>query len=82
MEKVSDTYKKLGIDFSFPIIIKDANGNETYFENSKDYWHKREFSDKGKVTYYEDSDGYKGGTPRGQSCAGKVIEVDGNGTLI
>jgi hypothetical protein len=118
MKKLSKTYKKLGIDFSFPIVIKDANGNETYYENSKDYWHKSEYDangnrtyfensrghwseydangnqtyfenrdgdfwckyeydDKGKETYYEDSNGYKGGTPRSQSCAGKVIEVDG-----
>ena len=98
MKKLSDTYKELGIDFSFPIVIRDSNGNQTYFEsskdywdkseydangnrtfyeNSKDYWYKYEYNDKGKATYYENSDGYKGGTPRGQSCAGKVIEVDG-----
>jgi hypothetical protein len=29
------------------------------------------------MTYYENSMGEKKGTPRGQSCAGKVIEVDG-----
>jgi hypothetical protein len=56
MKKVSDTYKKLGIAFTFPIEIKDSNGNLTYFENS---------------------DGEKIGTSRSQSCAGKVIEVDG-----
>lgn len=98
MEKVSDTYKKLGIDFSFPIVIRDSNGNQTYYEtsdngwckweydakgrqtyceNSKDYWHKSEYDANGNRTYYENSDGYKGGTPRGQSCAGKVVEVDG-----
>ena len=76
MKKLSDIYKELGIDFTFPIEIKDANGNETYYEES-DYWCKREHDDKGKATYYEDSDGYKGGTPRSQSCAGKIVEVDG-----
>jgi hypothetical protein len=29
------------------------------------------------VTYCENSIGDKKGTPRGKSCAGKVIEVDG-----
>ena len=98
MKKVSDTYKELGIDFTFPIIIKDANGNETYYEDSDDYWEKREYDDNGdqtyfetsngywrkyeydangNQTYYEDSNGRKKGTPRSQSCAGKVIEVDG-----
>jgi len=119
MKKLSKTYKKLGIDFSFPIEIRDANGkltyyedsegfrrkydyddngnetyyensygvwykneydgngNETYFENSNGYWRKSEYDDNGNGTYYEDSYGGKKGTPRSQSCDGKVIEVDG-----
>jgi hypothetical protein len=119
MKKLSETYKKLGIAFTFPIDIKDANGNETYFENSYGFWIKHEYDsngketyyedsdgdwrkseydskgnktyyetsygfwskyeydEKGNKTYYEDSDGYKEGTPRSQSCADKVIEVDG-----
>jgi len=98
MKKLSDTYKELGIDFTFPIEIKDANGNDTYYEESDglwirweydergnqtycecsdDYWSKCEYDSDGYVTYREDKSGYKKGTPRGQSCAGKVIEVDG-----
>jgi len=119
MKKLSDTYKELGIAFTFPIVITnangdetyyeksdgywwrrecDANGNQTYFETSSGYWSRYEYDAKGKETYYEDgegfwskheydangnqtyfenSDGYKDGTPRSQSCAGKVIEVDG-----
>jgi YD repeat-containing protein len=119
MKKVSDTYKELGIDFIFPIEIKDAKGNETYFESSDGYWYKCEYGAKGNETYFESSDGYwckceydangnetysenssgnwykfeydakgnetyfedsrgyKRGTPQSQSCAGKVIEVDG-----
>ena len=34
MKKLSDTLKELGIVFTFPIKIKDKNGNETYSENS------------------------------------------------
>ena len=97
MKKLSDTYKELGIDFTFPILIKDINGNETYCEtsdwwrmheydakgnrtyseNSTGYWSKYEYDAKGNRTYYEDSDGEKIGTPRSQSCAGKIVEVDG-----
>jgi len=98
MKKVSDTYKELGIDFTFPINIKDASGNvtyyedsdgywekfeydadgnETYFEDSNGFWSKREYDANGNRTYFENSDGRKEGTPRSQSCAGKVIEVDG-----
>jgi YD repeat-containing protein len=118
MKKLSKIYKELGIDFAFPIVIKDAKGNKTYFEasdgfwskreydangnityhetsdgyykyeydakgnltyreNSKGYWSKCEYDANGNETYYENSDGYKKGTPRSQSCAGKVIEVDG-----
>jgi hypothetical protein len=119
MKKVSDTYKALGIAFTFPIVIKDAKGNETYYENSTGfwwrreydangnqtyhergdgfwrkheydanrnqtyhvdsdgYWYKYEYDANGKQTYFEDSEGEKIGTPRSQSCAGKVIEVNG-----
>ena len=119
MKKISEIYKELGIAFSFPIVIEDANGNvtyheasdgrwskfeydangkETYCENSDGYWSKREYDANGNITYYEDSDGRwskreydsngneiyyedsngrKKGNPRSQSCAGKVIEVDG-----
>jgi len=75
-QKLSETYKELGIVFTFPIKIKDKNGNETYFENSDGYWWRCEYDEKGNSTYYETSDGYKGGTKR-SSCSGKVIEVDG-----
>ena len=35
MKKLSETYKELGIAFTFPIKIKDAKGKETYYEDSK-----------------------------------------------
>ena len=77
MKKLSEIYKELGIAFTFPIEIKDANDNDTYYETSRGYFCKREYDAKGNETYFEDSDGWKEGTPRSQSCAGKVIEVDG-----
>ena len=98
MKKLSETYKELGIEFTFPIEIKDANDNLTYYETSRGYLCRREYDAKGNVTYYENSDGYwckceydadgnetyyensdgdTEGTPRSQSCAGKVVEVDG-----
>ena len=78
MKKLSETYKELGIDFAFPIVIKDANGYVTYYENSGGYWCKYEYDADGNQTYYEDSDGYKRGTPRSaKTCESKVVEVDG-----
>ena len=58
MKKLSETYKELGIAFSFPIKIKDANGNETYWEASDGYWCRWERDANGKVTYYEDFSSY------------------------
>ena len=77
MKKLSDTYRKLGIDFTFPIEVRNAHGKETYYENSKGYWRKSEYGAQGNRTYYEDSTGIKQGTPQSQSCDGKVIEIDG-----
>jgi len=56
MKKLSETYKELGIAFSFPIEIIDAKGNETYYEDSDGYCERREYDANGKLTYYEDSD--------------------------
>ncbi len=72
MKKLSETYRELGIAFTFPIAIEDKNGNETYYEDSSGFWYRCEFDKKGNETYFEDSDGTKRG-----SCDGKVIEVDG-----
>jgi len=55
----------------------DAKGNVTYYENSEDYWSKWGHDSNGNIIYFEHGFGYKEGTPRSQSCAGKVIEVDG-----
>ena len=40
MKKISEIYKEQGIDFSFPIEIKDADGRQTYYEDSNGYWSK------------------------------------------
>ena len=78
MKKLSETYKELGIAFSFPIEIEDANGNQTYFEDSNGYWRKYEYDADGNTTYYESSEGTKLGTPKSaKTCEGKVIEVEG-----
>jgi hypothetical protein len=78
MKKLSETYEELGIAFTFPIEIKDANGNETYYEDSYDYWYRYEYDADGCVTYFESSNGTKRGTPRSaKTCDGKVVVVDG-----
>ena len=56
MKPLSETLTELGIAFSFPIVVKDANGNETYREKSNGYWRKYEYDANGYVTYFEDSD--------------------------
>ena len=77
MKKLSDTYKELGIEFTFPIKVKDFKGKLTYYEDSYGYWNRREYNADGNLTYNEDSNGYKRGTPRSQTCDGKVVEIDG-----
>lgn len=78
MKPLSETLTELGIAFSFPIEIKDANGRVTYYENSEDYWHKCEYDARGYETYYENINGVKRGTPKSaKTCEGKVVEVDG-----
>ena len=64
MKKLSEALAEIGIAFSFPIEIKDAKGNETYYEDYEGYWYRREYDPNGKVTYYENSYGNKRGTPR------------------
>jgi hypothetical protein len=58
MKKLSETYKELGIAFTFPIAIEDEKGNETYFENMGGFWYRCEYDKDGNQTYYEHSDGY------------------------
>ena len=58
MKKLSETYKELGIAFSFPIRITDSNDNVTYYESSNGDWERWECDAKGYVTYYESSMGY------------------------
>ena len=76
MKPLSETYKELGIAFTFPIDIRDAKGNQTYLEYSDGFWCRWEHDSRGGVTYYEDLDGVKRGTSRAD-FEGKVIEVDG-----
>jgi len=40
----------------FPFVIKDADGNRIYYEDSDGVWIKREYAD-GQMIRYEDSDG-------------------------
>ena len=58
MKKLSETYKELGIAFTFPIEITDANGKLTYYENSDGFWDRYERDANGNRTYYENSMGF------------------------
>jgi len=42
----------------FPISIKDANGNEIYFENPNGFWFKSEYDADNNEIYYQNSNGY------------------------
>ena len=61
MKKLSETLTELGIAFTFPIEIKDANGGVTYFALSDDHWERFERDANGIETYYENSNGEKRG---------------------
>ena len=58
MKKLSETYKELGIAFTFPIVVKDEKGNLTYYEASNGYWARHEYDKDSNETYCEDSSGY------------------------
>ena len=58
MKKLSETYKELGIAFDFPIEIKDADGNSTYYERIDGYWRRSEYDEKGNETYFENMSGH------------------------
>ena len=62
MKPLSEIYKELGIAFSFPIDIEDANGYPAYYELSDGFWQKWEHDAVGNRTYFENSEGYKIGT--------------------
>ena len=55
MKSLSETLTELGIAFSFPIEIKNANGKRTYYEDSDGYWEKYEYDSKDNETYFENS---------------------------
>ena len=57
MKKLSETYKEQGIDFDFPITIKNPEGRETYYEDGNGFWRKSEYDTNGNWTYYKDSVG-------------------------
>ena len=58
MKPLSETLTELGIAFSFPIEIKDANGAVTYYEGNGGYWCKYEYDAKGNHTHFLHSCGY------------------------
>ena len=53
MKQLSETYKELGIAFTFPIEIMEANDRVTYYEDSDSYWEKYERDADGRPTNHE-----------------------------
>ena len=64
-QPLSETLTELGIAFTSPIVIKDENGNQTYYEVVGCHWWKAAYDHGGFATYYENSDGVinEGGAP-------------------
>lgn len=58
MDKLSDQYKKEGKDFTFPIIIRDEESRQVYYENSMGDWCRSEYDKNGNHIYNETSDGF------------------------
>ena len=58
MKPLSETYKELGIAFGFPIVIKNALGDKTYYEDRDGYCCKCEYDSRGNMTYIEDNKNY------------------------
>jgi hypothetical protein len=48
-----------------------------YFEDSEEYWYKRDYDAKGNRIYFENSKGYIVDNRPKSSCNGKVIEIEG-----
>jgi len=42
----------------FPFEIRDKNGKQIYWEDSKGFWVKREFDSNGNEIYFEISNGF------------------------
>jgi YD repeat-containing protein len=49
--------KQLGVT-KYPLIIKDGNKNQIYYERSRGFWSKRKHDANGNETKYQNSDGY------------------------
>ena len=58
MKPLSETYKELRIEFTFPIEIRNSNGRRTYYEGSDRHWFRREYDFNGNKTYSENSQGF------------------------
>jgi len=61
------------------LIIKGENGKEIYYEDSKEFWLKREYDAQGNQTYYENSDGLiidNRPNHHLKPCEGKAVESD------
>lgn len=58
MKKLSEIYKELGIDFTYPIVIANKKGNTTYREDDNGYCWMAEYDAQGNKQFTKDSENY------------------------
>ena len=56
--------------------IRDKNGKRIYFEDSGEFWEKREYDSEGNEIYYKNSNGIIIDN-RPKPCEDKVVEIEG-----
>jgi len=58
MSRLSDQYEKEGVDYSFPIILRDNQNRQTYYENSIGDWCSSEYDARGNLVHSRTSEGF------------------------
>lgn len=52
MNKLSEAYEEIGIQFKFPIVVRDKYGYELYYESETGFHRVRRYDSDGNQVYY------------------------------
>ena len=69
------------LDIQYPIVMRDAEGRQVYYEDATGFWSRRKYDQAGNEIYYIDSDGYWA-TGEYDSRGNVVYGEDSTGHLI